>query len=147
MVFRSIFVKIFVLLIVINAALWAFIFLTEDTANSEINNKRSALYSQGVLVSEIVKPTLLRTDLSRFDKMIEITNTLNQLDTVLSDALEIRPFFIDEVNDDGFALFKLIIPIGKAKLLFLKLHQRGQNWQNNLSCRKSRSFCFILIRD
>jgi hypothetical protein len=125
MVFRSIFVKIFVLLIVINAALWAFIFLTEDTANSEINNKRSALYSQGVLVSEIVKPTLLRTDLSRFDKMIEITNTLNQLDTVLSDALEIRPFFIDEVNDDGFAFFQTNNPYRESKIIVSEITSEG----------------------
>lgn len=126
MVFRSIFVKIFVLLIVINAALWAFIFLTEDTAYSEINNKRSALYSQGVLVSEIVKPTLLRTDLSRFDKMIEITNTLNQLDTVLSDALEIRPFFIDEVNDDGFAFFQTNNPYRESKIIVSEITSEGQ---------------------
>lgn len=125
MVFRSIFVKIFIILIVINAALWAFIFLTEDTAYSEINNKRSALYSQGVLVSEIVKPTLLRTDLSRFDKMIEITNTLNQLDTVLSDALEIRPFFIDEVNDDGFAFFQTNNPYRESKIIVSEIISEG----------------------
>ena len=125
MVFRSIFVKIFVLLIVINVALWAFIFLTEDTAYSEINNKRSALYSQGVLVSEIVKPTLLRTDLSRFDKMIEITNTLNQLDTVLSDTLEIRPFFIDEVNDDGFSFFQTNNPYRKSKIIVSEISSEG----------------------